>query len=310
VTRPAIATTNLTRDFGALRALDQLSIEVPAGSIYGILGPNGAGKTTLVRLLLGLVEPSEGSATVLGFDVRHHGDEIRRRTGALLEHPGLYERLSAYDNLDYYARIWRLPEVTRRLRIETLMRHFGLWERRLEIVSTWGRGMQQKLAIARTLIHQPPLVFLDEPTAGLDAQAATALRKELATLSRIDGLTIVLTAHHLPEAEQVCDHVAVLRAGKLLATGKPSELREQNGMPQLEITGRGLTDAIVALLCRRPEVRRAHHNDGSLLLDLRGEVDTAPLVSLLVESGVEVLEVKRRQPSFDSAFAALEEAPL
>lgn len=306
--RPAIATYNLTRDFGALRALDNVTLEVPAGSIFGVLGPNGAGKTTLVRLLLGLVEPSAGEASVLGFDVRLHGDEIRRRTGALLEHPGLYDRLSAYDNLDYYARIWRLPEVSRRLRIEMLMRHFGLWERRLEIVSTWGRGMQQKLAIARTFIHQPPLVFLDEPTAGLDAQAAAALRKELAALSRTDGLTIVLTAHNLPEAEQLCDQVAILRAGKLLAMGKPATLREQQGLPQLEIIGRGFTSQVVLLLCRRPEVSRARHMDDLLVVDLIGEVDTAPLVSLLVESGAEVQEVRRRQPSFESAYTALEEA--
>lgn len=308
MTRPAIATQNLTREYGGTRALDDVTLEVPAGSIYGILGPNGAGKTTLVRVLLGLVEPSAGEASVLGFDVRLYGDEIRRRTGALLEHPGLYERLSAYDNLDYYGRIWRLPDVSRRVRIEMLMRHFGLWDRRLEIVSTWGRGMQQKLAIARTFIHQPPLVFLDEPMAGLDSQAATALRGELAALSRTDGLTIVLTAHQLPDAEQLCDELAVLRAGKLMAVGSPATLREQKGMPQLEIVGRGFSDQVIALICRRPEVNRARHSNGSLVLDLRGEVDTAPLVSLLVESGVEVQEVRRRPPNFDSAFRAVEEA--
>jgi ABC-2 type transport system ATP-binding protein len=309
VTRPAIVTQNLTRDYGALRALDDVTLEVPAGSIFGILGPNGAGKTTLVRILLGLVEPTAGNASVLGFDVRHHGDEIRRRTGALLEHPGLYERLSAYDNLDYYARIWRLPEVTRRMRIESLMRHFGLWDRRLEIVSTWGRGMQQKLAIARTLLHQPPLVFLDEPTAGLDAQAATALRKELDALRNSDGLTIVLTAHQLAEAEQLCDQVAVLRAGTVVALGRPATLREENGHAQLAVTGRGFSDSVISLLRRRPEVNAVRRDEGELVIDLVGEVDTAPLVSLLVESGVELEEVRRRQPSFQSAMTSLEEEP-
>ncbi|MGL4649176.1 MAG: ATP-binding cassette domain-containing protein, partial [Caldilineaceae bacterium] len=181
-------------------------------------------------------------------------------------------------------------------------------ERRLEIVSTWGRGMQQKLAIARTFIHQPPLVFLDEPTAGLDSQAAAALRLELAALSRSDGLTIVLTAHQLPDAEQLCDHVAILRAGRLVTVARPAALREQRGLPQLEVLGRGFSDQVIALLCRRPEVSKARHANGGLLLDLHGEVDTAPLVSLLVESGVEVMEVRRRAPSFDSAYLALQEA--
>jgi ABC-2 type transport system ATP-binding protein len=201
VTRPAIETANLSRDFNAVRAVDRLTLEVRAGSIFGFLGPNGAGKTTMIRLLLGLIEPSEGEGKVLGFDIRQHGNDIRRRTGALFEHTGLYERLSAYDNLDYFGRIWRMPETSRRNRVESLMRHFGLWERRAEVVGSWDRGMQQKLAIARTLLHQPPLVFLDEPTAGLDPVAATALRKELAELSRSEGVTIFLTTHNLAEAE-------------------------------------------------------------------------------------------------------------
>lgn len=307
MTRPAIVTTNLTCDYGAVRAVDRLTIEVPAGSIFGMLGPNAAGKTTVIRLLLGLVEPSEGEGTVLGFDIRKHGDEIRRRTGALFEHPGLYERLSAYDNLDYFARIWRMPEVSRRVRIEALMRHFGLWERRLEIVGAWGRGMQQKLAIARTLLHQPPLVFFDEPTAGLDPIAAAALRKELAALSRSEGVTIFLTTHNLAEAEQLCDTVALMRAGRLLAVGKPDELRGGRQTPQLEILGRGFDDDVLALLRKRPEVSAAHTIDDSLVIELSGDVDTAPLVSLLVESGADVQEVRRRATTLESTFLSLME---
>lgn len=307
---PAIVTDNLTRDYGPVRALDHLTIEVPAGSIFGFLGPNGAGKTTAIRLLLGLVEPTEGEGTVLGFNIRLHGDAIRRRTGALLEHPGLYERLSAFDNLDYYGRIWRMPDVLRRVRIETLMRHFGLWERRFEIAGLWGRGMQQKLAIARALLHQPPLVFLDEPTVGLDPVAAHSLRRELAALSRSEGTTIFLTTHNLAEAEQLCDTVAVIRNGKLVAVGSPAELSDKRKSPQLEITGRGFSEDVLALLRKRSEITGARLRNENLLLELRGEVDTAPLVSLLVESGAEVEEVHRRTTSLEAAFITLmEEAP-
>ncbi len=302
VTRPAIATNNLTREYGAVCALDRLTIEVPSGSIFGLLGPNAAGKTTVIRLLLGLVEPSKGEGTVLGFDIRKNGDEIRRRTGALFENPGLYERLSAYDNLEYFARIWRMPEVTRRVRIESLLRHFGLWERRFEIVGSWTRGLQQKLAISRTLLHQPPLVFLDEPTMGLDPIAAAALRKELAALSHNEGVTIFLTTHNLAEAEQLCDTVGLMRAGKLLAVGTPAELRDQGRLPQLEILGRGFDDDVIALLRKRPEVRDVNTVEGGLIIGLSGDVDTSPLVSLLVESGVDVQEVRRLSTTLESTF--------
>jgi ABC-2 type transport system ATP-binding protein len=172
----AIQTESLGRDFGAVRALDGLSLQVPAGIIFGFLGPNGAGKTTCIRLLLGLLEPSSGRAQVLGYDTRSQAGEIRRRTGALLENPGVYERLSAEDNLELYGRIWRLPAAERRSRTKELLSHLKLWERRREAVSTWSRGMIQKLAIARALLHRPQLIFLDEPTAGLDAIAADTLR--------------------------------------------------------------------------------------------------------------------------------------
>lgn len=303
--RPAIATDSLTRDYGAVRALDHLTVEVPAGDIFGLLGPNGAGKTTVVRLLLGLVEPTEGSGQVLGFDIRRHGDEIRNRCGALLDHSGIYERLSALDNMEYYGRIWRMPDVSRRMRIEVLLKHFGLWERRFEIAGTWGRGMLQKLAVARTLLHQPALAFLDEPTAGLDPLAANALRKELADLSRSEGMTIFLTTHNLAEAEQLCDRMAVIRSGKLVACGTGDEIERIKGAPRLEIIGRGFSDDVVSLLRVRPEINSAERIDGNLVVDLHGNVDTAPLVSLLVESGVEIEEVLRHTTSLESALLSL-----
>ncbi len=305
----AIITDNLTRDYGSVRAVDHLTLQVTAGSIFGFLGPNGAGKTTTIRLLLGLVQPSAGSARVLGFDVKTHGDEIRRRTGALLEHTGLYERLSAYDNLDYYGRIWHLSDAARRQRIDALLRHFGLWERRLDIVGGWGRGMQQKLAVARTLLHHPSLIFLDEPTTGLDPLAAAALRRELAELSQDEGVTIFLSTHNLAEAEHLCDEVAVIREGKLLAVGKPSELHAQRQRPQLEIVGRGFHEDVLALLRKRPEVASVETWNGSLLIHLYGEVDTAPLVSLLVESGADIAQVRRRDVGLEAAFLALMEEP-
>ena len=186
----AIQTTNLTRDFDSVRAVDSLSLEVPAGTIFGFLGPNGAGKTTTIRMLLGLMEPSSGRAQVLGYDCSTEADQVRSRTGALLESSGVYEQLSGEDNLEFYGRIYRLPKAQREQRIRQLLTHMGLWDRRKEQSGTWSRGMQQKLALARTLLHQPQLILLDEPTAGLDVVAATAIRDDLEVLVAQQGVTV------------------------------------------------------------------------------------------------------------------------
>src|SRR5579875_2543505 len=164
---PVIYLDHLSRSFGTVKALDDLSLEVPAGIVFGFLGPNGAGKTTTIHLLLGLLEPTHGQARVLGFDTRTQADEIRARSGTLLEFAGLYERVSAEDNLDLYGRIYRMPAPARQARIKELLTHLDLWDRRRDLVGTWSWGMKRKLAVARALLHRPPLIFLDEPTAGL-----------------------------------------------------------------------------------------------------------------------------------------------
>ncbi|MBN2099672.1 MAG: ABC transporter ATP-binding protein, partial [Dehalococcoidia bacterium] len=155
----AIRTDNLTRDFSKIRAVDQLTLEVPAGIIFGFLGPNASGKTTTIHLLLGLLEPTSGWAEVLGFDTLRKGDDVRAHTGALLEHPGLYEQMSAEDNLEFYGRVWRMPAGARRARTQELLTQLELWDRRGERIEKWSRGMKQKLALARALFHRPPLVF-------------------------------------------------------------------------------------------------------------------------------------------------------
>src|SRR5260370_23168477 len=193
---PIIRTEPLSRFFGTVKAVDDLSLEVPAGIVFGFLGPNGAGKTTTIHLLLGLLEPTKGQASVLGFDTRTQADEIRARSGALLEFAGLYERMSAEYNLDFYGRIYRMPAPARRARIQELLTHLDLWDRRRDLVGTWSRGMKQKLAGAPALLHHPPLVFLDEPTAGFDPLAAAALREDLASLVPPEGGTGFLTTPH------------------------------------------------------------------------------------------------------------------
>jgi ABC-2 type transport system ATP-binding protein len=307
MTETAIRIENLTRDFETVRAVDGLSLEVPAGIIFGFLGPNGAGKTTTINLLLGLLEPTSGRAEVLGFDTRTQAEEVRTCTGALLEHPGVYEQLTAEDNLEFYGRVWRMPAAERQARIKELLTNMGLWERRKERSATWSKGMKQKLALARAMLHRPPLVFLDEPTAGLDVVSAVAVREDLESLAARGGGTVFLTTHNMAEVERLCAQVAVIRAGKLVAIGHPDQLRARAGGPRVEIVGRGFSESALALLRARPEVAAAVVQNGHLEIDLRQETDTAPLVSLMVSAGAQVEEVRRGKASLEEVFLTLME---
>jgi ABC-2 type transport system ATP-binding protein len=307
MTQTAIRIESLTRDFGSVRAVDSLSLEVPAGAIFGFLGPNGAGKTTTIRLLLGLLAPTGGRAEVLGFDTQTQPEQVRARTGALLEHSGIYEHLSAEDNLEFYGRVYRLPTAERRARIQELLSHIGLWERRKDQAGTWSKGMQQKLALARALLHRPPLVLLDEPTAGLDVPSAAAVRQDLAALAAREGTTVFLTTHNMAEAEKLCRQVAVIRGGRLVAVGHPDELRARTGGPRIEIAGQGFSQETLALLRARPEVTAAEVQNGRLTVNLHHETPTAPLVNLLVSAGVQVEEVHRGKASLEEVFLTLME---
>ena len=301
----AIRADAVTRDFGQVRALDALSLEVPKGIVFGFLGPNGAGKTTAIRVFLGLIEPTSGNAEVLGFDTLRDGNAIRVRCGALLEHPGLYERLSAFDNLDFYGRAWHVPKRTRADRIRELLTRFNLWDRRDDPVGNWSRGMKQKLAVARAVLHRPDLVFLDEPTSGLDPVATAGLREDLAALAAQEGVTVFLTTHNLSEAERLCTQVGVIQGGRLLAVGSPDALRARQDSGRVEITARGLTSDIAALVRSQPDVTSVSFDDGRLSLSLQSGASAAPIVALLVQHDVAVEEVRRVRASLEDAFLEL-----
>jgi len=301
----AIQTNNLTRILGKVHAVDDLCLEIPSGIVFGFLGPNGAGKTTTIRLLLGLIEPTNGRAEVLGFDTLSASHNIRLRAGALLEHSGLYERLSAEDNLEFYGRVWRIPPRERKARNQELLQHLSLWERRKEHVRTWSRGMKQKLAVARTLLHRPDVIFLDEPTAGLDPVAAAALREDLISLVAREGVTVFLTTHNLSEAEKLCTKVGVINRGKLLALGHPDELRLEKSRSQVEITGKGFNQEVLAEIEGRPEVAKVEMQGEGLIIELTNDTNTAPLVALLVNQGVEIQEVRKGKASLEEAFLKL-----
>lgn len=301
----AVQTEALTRDFGAIRAIDSLSLEVPQGTLFGLLGPNGAGKTTTIRLLLGLLSPTSGRGTVLGLDTATQGQEIRTRVGALLEHTGLYEQLTAEENLDFFGRVWRMTPGDRRSRIEELLREIGLWDRRTEPVGKWSKGMRQRLALARSLLHRPTLVLLDEPTAGLDVLAASQVREALQHMVRHEGLTVILTTHNMLEAERLCDTLGVIRKGRLVAVDRPDSLRANHAPPMLEVRGVGFDQEIRDAIDLREEVSRVEMSNGSMTIEFSGPIDAGPIVSLLVQRGVSIQEVMKRTPSLEDVFLSL-----
>jgi ABC-2 type transport system ATP-binding protein len=301
----AIQTDKLTRSFGTLKAVDRLTLEVQRGTVFGFLGPNGSGKTTTIRLLLGLLDADEGQARVLGFDIREQPDEVRARCGALLEHHGLYERMSAADNLNYYGRIWHMSKTERESRIRELLEPVGLYDRRDEPIGRWSRGMKQKLAVARTLMHRPELVFLDEPTAGLDPVASAALREDLEMLVEQEGVTIFLTTHNLAEAEKLCNQVGVIHRGQLLALGSPADLRSNTSAPRLYVTGKGFSSQVIEGLRENALVSNVQQRNGQVVMDLSDISRSHEIVSYLVGTDVEIDEVRKEKADLEDVFLRL-----
>jgi ABC-2 type transport system ATP-binding protein len=300
----AIRTEGLGRRFGKLWAMRGMDLELRAGEVFGLLGPNGAGKTTTVRLLAALIGPSEGRAWVDGLDVHTQADDVRKHIGILTETPGLYERLTAAQNLDFFARLHGLDAATRAGRIERFLRLFDLWERRDDAAGTFSKGMKQKLAIARALLHEPSIVFLDEPTAALDPEAAFIVREAIESL-RGAGRTIVLCTHNLDEAARLCDRIGFVR-GSLLRVDSPQRLRDGDGVPMVKIELlEPLADKQLAAVRATPGVVDVGAGaDPHILLVKLGDIrrDTPATVRALVEAGAGVLGVREEARSLEAVY--------
>ncbi|HNY33734.1 MAG TPA: ATP-binding cassette domain-containing protein [Methanothrix soehngenii] len=221
---PVIQTINLTKRYGNFLAVDHLNFQIQKGEIFGFLGPNGSGKTTTIRMLVGLSKPSEGRASILGHDILSNITEAKRYIGVVPDISNLYDELSARNNLLFMAKLYGVPHDQRELKTDELLKNFGLYERRDDRFGTFSRGMKRALTIAAALIHSPKILFLDEPTTGLDVVAARSLRNLISNLHD-QGLTIFLTTHYLEEADHLCDRIAILVNGKIVRIGTPEELK-------------------------------------------------------------------------------------
>jgi len=297
-----IRATDLGRSFGTLWAIRHMDLEVFRGEVLGLLGPNGAGKTTTVRLLTALIAPTEGSASVDGLDVVDRADEVRARVGILTETPGLYDKLSAAANLDFFGRLHGLDAATRAQRIEHYLRLFSLWDRRDDIAGNFSKGMKQKLAIARALLHDPAVVFLDEPTAALDPEAAYVVREAIEALRR-SGRTIVLATHNLDEADRLCDRVAFVRGG-LLRIDSPAGLRDSLGGHGVEVGLAGAPGSALVAAARAVDgVTAVDIGDRRLIVSASDPAAVTPsLVRALVAAGADIVEIRERASTLEQVY--------
>jgi drug efflux transport system ATP-binding protein len=238
VTQSAIETHDLTRRFGALTAVQQLTLRIDRGEVFGLLGPNGSGKTTTIRMLCGLLEPSEGWATVAGIDVAKAPEQVKQHIGYMSQRFGLYEDLTVAENLEFYAGIYGLSGGVEADRLAAVIAFIGLGERLRQLVGQLSGGWKQRLALACALIHQPPVLFLDEPTAGVDPAARRTFWRAIYELTQ-QGTTVLVTTHYMDEAER-CTRLAMMSAGRLIAMGTPADVAAQVG-------GKTLEDAFVIL---------------------------------------------------------------
>ncbi len=280
-----IQTVELTKKFGEISAVEDLSLSVDPGEIFGFLGPNGAGKTTTLRMLAALISPTRGSAIVAGYRVDGEDDEIRRSVGILTESPGLYDRLSAERNLSFFATLYEVEDVPGQ--VERYLRMLGLWERRSEEAGTFSKGMRQKLAIARALLHEPKVVFLDEPTSGLDPEAARLIREFIGDL-REQGRTIFMCTHNLDEADRLCDRIAIFN-NRLLALDTPEALRRELFDRKVVFHLRTAGDDLAQVVTRLPYVRALQTMENKFVVTLDDPVAHNPeIVRALVDAGADI----------------------
>jgi ABC-2 type transport system ATP-binding protein len=300
----AIVLQGLTKYYGSLLAVDHASLNIEEGEVFGFLGPNGAGKTTTIRMLVGLTTPSEGTASVAGYDIKKDIVEVKRRVGVVPETSNLYDELSVWDNLLFSSRLYHVPRNERPDRISSLLETFNLKERQSTKFGKLSKGLKRRVVIAAALVHRPRIVFMDEPTSGLDVVSALSLRRLVRELRKEDT-TVFLTTHYIEEADQLSDRVAIIVEGKIVVVDTPEKIKQTfRGVPILE-----------ACLSQVPDESMMHEMEPLGIVELKGnrvrfEAENLTealesLIRLASQRGIRVTDVNTLQPSLEEAFVAL-----
>jgi ABC-2 type transport system ATP-binding protein len=297
-----IETFGLSRHFGKTAAVEDLTLAVEAGEVLGFLGPNGAGKTTTIRMLAGMIAPTKGYAIVAGHRTDRDIEQLHEVVGMLTETPGFYSRLSAKRNLEYFAGFY--PSIESQSQVEKYLRLMGLWERHDSKVGTFSKGMKQRLALARALVHEPKVLFLDEPTAGLDPEAAGEVRRLIRTL-REEGRTIFLSTHNLNEAEMLCNRIAVIHT-RLLALDTAEQLRRRFFRRQTIVQLEAMDAKVTEVVKKLPFVQEVREEGSQLILELTDSERNRPeLVKAIVEAGGRVIAVSEKQYPLEEVYLRL-----
>ena len=300
----AVQTFDLTKRFGALTAVASISLEIDSDEIFGLLGPNGAGKTTLARMLTTVLPPTEGTAKVAGYDICRSPSLVRRKIGVVSQANTLDVELTAWENMELYAKYYHVPRDLRHERIKELLDVVGLAERAESPVGGFSGGMKRRLELVRSLIHKPSILFLDEPTTGLDPQARNAIWDYLKRIHKEEGITIVMTTHYLDEADSLCDRVAIVDYGKLVAKGSPSDLKQKvMGGDVIDAEFSALPDEAFEAVKNADFTLQAKKHDSTLTVLVKSGAEAVPnLVELVNVKGGKLRSLTLREPTLDDVF--------
>lgn len=302
-TLPAIEMIDLCKTFGMFKAVNHLTLTVQQGEIFGLLGPNGSGKTTTINMVSGLSVPTSGAVKVLGYDVRRNARQVRQMLGAVPQETALYEELSAWDNMDFHADLFGIPRKEKKERITRMLELVQLLDRRNSRVGTFSGGMKRRLALGRALLHDPQLIYLDEPTLGVDVQARRAIWDYILSL-REQGKTVLITTNYLEEAQALCDHLAIIDHGKLIAVDTPDHLKQTYGGSVIEIETARPSNAVaeIRVLEGVKEVAQEHTH---LKITTQGVSNIVPQVINILSQEGEMRDIAVREPNLDEIFLRL-----
>ncbi|PKP60525.1 MAG: ABC transporter ATP-binding protein [Candidatus Altiarchaeales archaeon HGW-Altiarchaeales-1] len=297
-----IKVENLTKKFNGLVAVDNISFSIEEGEIFGLLGPNGAGKTTTISMLSTILEPTAGTAFVSGFDIIHEQSEVRKSIGIVFQDPSLDEELTAYENMDLHARLYRIPKDVRQRKIIELLKLVELEERKNDLVKTFSGGMRRRLEIARGLLHEPKVLFLDEPTLGLDPQTRNHLWGYIQKLNREKNITVILTTHYMEEADKLCNNVAIIDKGKIVTLDTPKNLKDAIGGDVITIESSDC-DKIESKLKSLQWIKNVQSDNNFVAINLQNaEEHIAEIVNISNSCGYSIHSLSIHKPTLEDVF--------
>ncbi|RLG30912.1 ABC transporter ATP-binding protein [Methanosarcinales archaeon] len=298
----AIQVENLTKRFNGLTAVDNISFSINRGEVFGLLGPNGAGKTTTIAMLSTMLKPTSGSASVNNFDMLKNEGDVRKSIGIVFQDQSLDEELTAYENMDFHGRLYRIPKKIRQKKITELLELVELEKKKNNLVKTFSGGMRRRLEIARGLLHEPKVLFLDEPTLGLDPQTRNHLWEYIEKLNKEKGITIVLTTHYMEEADRLCDRMAILDQGMIIVLDTSEKLKEEIGGDVITIKSLEI-DHLYSKINALSWVKHAEPHDDSVTISLQNaEKHVAEIVNLASVNGIVIDSISIHKPTLEDVF--------